>query len=414
MRNYFIVLKYTLLEQLRKKTFIITTIILILLTIGAFNINNIADLFTSKSNNNLNQEEQKIVIVDESNTYSNILNNYNIPETNIVFVDDDDEELDNLKEMVSNAEISGVVVIDETKEVPTFNYIVKDEHSMVDANVISSIIKNVYMQETLKKFNVDDLTLNNINSQIIYNIENISGEKRNISAYILSIITSLLLYFAVYFYGYAVSSSISNEKTSRVMETLITSTKPSTIVLGKATAMGILGLSQLLLLIITALISYKVFVGGNLVIAGETVDFSSITLPMILILILYFLLGYTLYAMINAVTGATVSKAEDLYSASAPVSFISLLSFYLGYFSLTNPTSSINVFASIMPFSSSFTMPSRMIMMDVPIEQIIISIIVLITTIILLLFVSVRMYSIGILHYGSKLSIKDLFKMSRK
>lgn len=276
------------------------------------------------------------------------------------------------------------------------------------------IIKNTYGAITLQQLNVDEQTIVNLNSKISYEIEQLNGEKASITLYILAIVTSILLYFAIYFYGYSVSMSVSNEKTSRVMETLITSTKPSTIVLGKAVAMGLLGLAQLLLLIITALISYKVFVGKEFIIAGELIDFSTLTLPTVSLLILYFILGYALYAMLSAVTGSTVSKAEDLNSASMPVSFISLFSFYLGYFSLTNPTSSVNVFASLMPFSSAFTMPSRMIMMDVPIWEIIWSIVFLIITIVLFAFISVKLYSSAILHYGSTLRLKELFKTLKK
>jgi ABC-2 type transport system permease protein len=197
------------------------------------------------------------------------------------------------------------------------------------------------------------------------------------------------------------------------METLITSTKPSSIVLGKTVAMGLLGLCQLLLLIITALVSYKLCVSGDFVIMGETIDFSSITPAIIILLVVYFILGYFLYAMLNALTGSTVSKAEDVQSAAMPVSFISLMSFYMGYFSLVSPKSTVTTFSSIFPFSSPFTMPSRMIVTDVPFIEVVLSIAFLIVAIALLAYFSIKIYSAAILYYGQKLKLKELFKMSK-
>lgn len=416
MRNFLIVLKYTMLENARKKTFMVTNVILVLLTVLLFNINNIADAFSNNDIDNGQQpigDLQKIVIVDDKNVYENYLNNFQIPETNYVFVSDNDESIDDLKDKVMDDELSALVIIDQTLSVPTFKYIVKDDGSALNADAVSSIIKSTYINLALEKYDVDQNTIVNINSPVTYEIEQTNGENGNLSLYVISIFASLILYLAIYFYGYSVSTSVSSEKTSRVMETLVTSTKPSSIVLGKTAAMGILGLAQLLLLIITSYISYKLFVGSEFIVFGEALDLSIITLPMILLVVLYFTLGYCLYAMLNAVAGSTVSKAEDLYSASMPISFISLASFYLGYFSLMNPASSINVFASLMPFSSAFTMPSRMMVMSVPIWQIILSIVLLIATISLLAVLSVKLYSAAILHYGSKLSVKDLFKMSK-
>jgi ABC-2 type transport system permease protein len=414
MRNFLIVLKYTILENARKKTFIITNVILVLLTILLFNINNIADAFSSdNTNNNTSSDIKKIAIVDDSNLYSQYLNNYKIPSTNYTLVKTDIKKNNDLKEEIKNNKIDAAVIIDTEKGLPTFKYLVKDENNMLNADTIGTIIKSTYMSIALQPYKVDQPTMVNLNTPVTYEIEQANGEAASLGSYIISIIMSILLYFAIYFYGYSVSLSISNEKTSRVMETLVTSTKPSSIVLGKTIAMGILGLAQLLLLLLTSLISYKIFVGKDFVMLGEKVDLSSITPALLLMLIVYFILGYFLYAMLNAVAGSTVSKAEDLHSAAMPVSFVSLMSFYLGYFSLMNPMSSVNTFASIMPFSSVFTMPSRMIMSTVPMWQILLSIVLLLGTIALLAVVSVKIYSAAILHYGEKLSVKALFKMSK-
>jgi len=410
MRNFWIVLKYTFLENARKKMFKISTIILIALTILIFNIPNIEKVFSNNSEEEDNEIKQ-IVVYDEQNKYDEYLNNYTIPNTNYLFIKSNNN-IDKLKQQVKDEEINAVIYIKEKDNDLTFDYIVKKQNKSPSIDIINSIIKNTNNNILLDKYNVDQDTLTKINTPITYELIETDNENTNVSLYVFAIMSSLFLYLAIYFYGYSVSMSISNEKTSRVIETLITSTKPSTIVLGKTIAMGLLGLSQLLL-IITAILSYKIFIPGKFIVFGETINFSTMTLPMLLLLVLYFILGYFLYAMLNAVTGSTVTKAEDINAASMPISFISLFSFYLGYFSLIYPNSPTSIFASIFPFSSAFTMPARMILGEVPLVQVIPSLLLLIVTIVFLAFLSVRLYSVAILHYGERLTIKDLFKISK-
>jgi ABC-2 type transport system permease protein len=410
MRNFYLVLRYTFLENLNKKMFKVSTIILVFLTILIFNIPNIEKLFNKDNTyNNINN----IVVYDKNNIYEEYLDKYKIPETNYKLIKETNKTIKELKEEVKKDKIAGIIYIKEENNTLSFDYIIKRASKTIDINIISSIIKNTNNSLLLKEYNVDQNTLIKINTPIAYNIIETERENMNISLYVLAIFSSMFLYMSIYFYGYSVSTSVSNEKTSRVIETLITSTKPSTIVLGKTIAMGLLGLSQLLILLLTAFLSYKIFTPGNLVIFGEIVSFKTITISMLLLLIIYFILGYFLYAMMNAVTGATVNKAEDLNAAAMPISFISLFSFYLGYFSLIKPDSSITVFASIFPLSSPFTMPSRMILGNVSTIEIIFSILVLGITIALLAIFSIRLYSAAILYYGEKLKIKDLIKVSK-
>ena len=116
------------------------------------------------------------------------------------------------------------------------------------------------------------------------------------------------LFFAVYFYGNTVAVSVSSEKTSRVMETLVTSTTPTNIIIGKTVAMGILGLGQMLLLILTAFASYKLFIPTDMDFISSMIGNINFSVTSIAICIIYFILGYTVYAFLNAVTGATISS----------------------------------------------------------------------------------------------------------
>ena len=117
---------------------------------------------------------------------------------------------------------------------------------------------------------------------------------------------------------------------------------------------------------------------------------------------IYFILGYLSYALLYALTGSTVSKPEDIQSANSPVAILAVIGFYLSYFTMMNPTSELNVFASLFPISSPFCMPFRIMMGLANTTDVVMSIAILIVTIIVIASVAIKIYSNAILNYGTK------------
>ena len=219
---------------------------------------------------------------------------------------------------------------------------------------------------------------------------------------------SIALFYAVFFCASQVSASVTVEKTSKIIETLTTSTSPKYIVLGKTLGVGLVGLAQLLYLLIALVVCSNVFLPKEML--DGFINLNSITFGVWVTVIFYFILGYTLYALIFALTGSLVQKPEDIQNANSPVSLISVFSFYLAYFSMMNPKSSLSMFASIFPFSSAFSMPARVLLNIVSPMEFIFSILVLILTCILIGYTSIKVYSNAILNYGNKFSLKDIKK----
>lgn len=198
------------------------------------------------------------------------------------------------------------------------------------------------------------------------------------------------------------------------METLVTSTKQRNIIIGKTLAMGIVSLSQLVILILTAVVSYKLFIPADMDFIANIIGNINLNVVSVLVCFVFFILGYTVYAFLNAVTGATISKVEDLQSAQTPIALIALFSFYLAYFTATMPDSGASKFASIFPFSAAFSMPGRILAGGATTWEIIISIAVLLITAVILAVISIKAYSNAVLHYGKRLNIIELFKISKE
>lgn len=414
MKDIITILKYTIKENISKKSFIITTVILMAMIILFCNIPNIINIF---ENDEEVPENAKFVVVDAENLIGLELNKLT-EMGNAMYWDIEvkDKASEEIVEEIRNDELDGMVEILKNEETGLIKLkytskgsLYTDDQSII--NQFSSMIKTIQVNKELINSNVSPDTINIINSEIEFETKHLEDENDN---YGVAMAAAFILFFAVYFYGNTVAVSVSSEKTSRVMETLVTSTTPRNIIIGKTVAMGIVGLGQMLLLILTALASYKLFIPADMDFISSMIGNINLSVTSIAICIIYFILGYTVYAFLNAVTGATVSKVEDLNSAQTPIALISLASFYLAYFTATVPDGSASKFASIFPFSSAFSMPGRILAGGATSCEIIVSIVVLIATAILLAFVSIKAYSGAVLHYGKRLNIKDLFRLSKE
>ena len=414
MKDMFTVLKYTIKENITKKAFIIATAILMAIIIIVCNVPNIINLF---SDENETPESAKFIVVDSQNLIGEELNSIiEIGKTMYWDIEIKNEISDEITQKIKDDELNGMIEIfkNEETQMLKLQYTSKGSLFMEDytiAEQFASVIKSILVNKELINSNVSVDTINMINSEIECETKYLNDENEN---YGIAMAASFILFFAVYLYGNTVAVSVSSEKTSRVMETLVTSTTPRNIIIGKTFAMGIVGLGQMLLLILTAFVSYKIFIPAEMDIVATMIGNVNFSVTSILICIIYFILGYTVYAFLNAVTGATISKVEDLNSAQTPIAMISLISFYLAYFTATVPDSSASNFESIFPFSSAFSMPGRILAGGATAWEIALSIGLLIVTALLLAVVSIKVYSGAVLHYGKRLNIKDLLKLSKE
>ena len=315
------------------------------------------------------------------------------------------------KEIAQDSEMS-LVIVSAIEEGPYVRVINKDFMSGIGSGTVSDILTRQYLINQLKEKGVTGDVQQLLGFEMPVS-EEIAGEM-DLSGYILGIVILMLMFFAIYYYGYGVSMSIATEKTSRVMETLVVSAKPSRILIGKCLGMGALGLLQIVGVMIFAAFCYKLLVPADYLIMGMPLSLSSFTLERAIIIIAYFILGYSLYAVLNAVCGAAVSKIEDINSAMMPVMLISMISFYIGYFtalSASGTESLLQKVAIYIPFCSPFIVPFKILNGDVPAVDILISLALLVAAIVAIAAISIKIYTRSVLHYGNRLKLKDMLKL---
>ena len=401
MKDLFIVTKFTMKDMLQRKSFIITTIIFLIMIVVGFNIPNFMKMLNKDSDVN------KIEIIDSGNVFEGTLESLKDLDTGyeIQILNEDYEKI---KEKIENEEIDSAIIVEKQDENIKIKYIVKSATMMsgVPENIISTL-NTLYTNIQINKLGLTEEQLKSITPNFEFALEQTDEEaSRNVYAMML---LSLVLFYAIYFCAYQVSSSITAEKTSKIIETLVTSTSPKTIVLGKTLGIGIVGLLQMILLVGTALISAKTFLEPGIL--DSIIDVSKITPYLGIITIIYFIFGYFEYALLYALTGSTVSKPEDIQSANGPVAILAVIGFYLSYFTMMNPASELNVFASMFPISSPFCMPFRIMMGLAKPTDVIISIVILLITGIIIAKIAIKIYSNAILNYGTKMSFNDIVKM---
>ena len=403
MNDIITVIKFTMKDMLRRKAFIVSTIIILLMIVIGCNIPNIMKSV------NVEEENEKIVIVDKDKIFEDKLKLLSNDELGYEIIEED-LTLDQIKEKITSEEVNNGIIIEKVDNDIKMTYVVENAMYIESTPTIYDALIELYKNIQISKLKLTEEQIASINPVFEFNVEQTEIEAHgNVFAIML---LSIVLFYAVYFCAFQVSSSITTEKTSKIIETLVTSTSPRNIVLGKTIGIGLVGLIQLILIILTAVISVTLFMDTEII--SKILDLSTITVSLGLITLLYFILGYSTYALLYALTGSTVSKPEDIQAANTPVAMLTLIGFYLSYFTMLNPTGNLNLIASLIPISSAFCMPFRIMMGFATTSEILLSIGILIITIVVIAKVTIKIYSNAIINYGSKMSVKDILNMYKQ
>ena len=330
MKDLFIVAKFTIKDMVKRKSFIISNLIILAIIVLLFNVPRIMNLITGDQEG---FSETKMLIVDSENIFKGTLTTLN--EMNLgykISVSNEDLTYEAIKEKINNDETDEAIIITNKDGQINFEYIVKNL-SMIQQvpESIVNAITNLYSNIQIQKLGLTPEQLQTLVPN--FNFEMKQTEEQEVQGnQFAMMLMSLVLFYAIYFCAYQVSTSITTEKTSKIIETLVTSTTPRTIVLGKTIGIGIVGLLQIAAIIATALISNALFLEEGIL--DGIIDFNNITPFLGIITGVYFILGYAVYALLYALTGSTVGKPEDVQSANGPVAIVAVIGFYLAYFTM--------------------------------------------------------------------------------
>lgn len=302
------------------------------------------------------------------------------------------------------------------------------------SDLVNSTLTDVVQRQKFAKYNIPELDAIIDDVQTPVEVEKIrwtdEGERQSMSDFLsgVGMLLTFVIYMFVMAYGAMVLQSVSEEKSNRIVELIVSSVKPFQLMMGKIIGIGLVGVFQVL--IWAVIIASVMAIGGTMTgvamfgsgdmtaMQGADMDagmkiFAIISqlplLEIISLFVLYFVGGYLLYASILAALGASVNDQQDTGQMMMPVMIVMVFAFYVGFYSSMNPDGPMAFWCSFVPFTSPIVMMVR-IPFGVPLYQEIISVALLYATAIALTYLGSRIYRIGILMYGKKPSFKEIFK----
>lgn len=304
----------------------------------------------------------------------------------------------------------------------------------------------------VRSYNIEGLadmisSINYSSSITSYTISEDGSEKLTVTGVYraVAIIFSILIYIFVYSFGGMVMSAVINEKTSRVVEVMVSSVKAIDLMIGKILGIAAVALTQFFLWIVLTLaivVGVNAFIGMDellgspenaeqiMEMAGGQADMmgdvmaasansemeavistiSQINFPLVIgSFLLFFIFGYLLYSSMFAAIGSAVDNEADTNQLLIPVTIPILAAFFIAFASIDNPESPLLLWASYIPFTSPICMMMR-IVNGIPSWEIWASLAILIVTTFLMMYLSAKIYKVGILMFGKKSSFKDMWK----
>lgn len=240
------------------------------------------------------------------------------------------------------------------------------------------------------------------------------GEERDSEGtWIAAFVIGLMIYITLAIYGQTIMGAVVEEKETRIAEILFSSATPFELMLGKLVGVGLAGLTQLGIWIFSAaaLVSFLALQSGFGEIAASV---PSITPLMVLYFLIFFLLGFFIYASIFALIGSMVTTVQEGSQFAFPPIMILLIGFYFSFAVIRDPNSSLSFWVSIAPFFAPITMPVRILAETPPFWQIALSIVVNAVAIAALVWLAARVYRVGMLMYGKRATIPEVWKWIRQ
>ena len=432
MNKIGLIIKREYLTRVRKRSFLILTFLGPILMAAIYIIPIMLAL-------NSSTDHLRVAVVDESHWFEDRFTS-NKEHT---FVTIPGQPIDSVKEMVKTGVFDMALYVPPTQlNIPSNAtvYSIRQVPMEVETYISSVMEKEIEEQKLMAK-GVDPEIVSAVKTDVnlqIMRMDKNGNEKETFTKvqFTLGIILSMLVYMFIMFFGGQVMQGVSEEKTNRIIEVIISSVKPFQLMMGKIIGVSLVALTQFvmwILLTIVLYVGFSAFIGishpdmlsSGTVMAQEitstdimsnesvqsilqivhSIDFGTI----IVSFLIFFILGYLLYATLYAAVGSLVDNNTDSQQFTLPITVPLMVAIISSFYIVNNPDSSLAVWLSMIPFTSPISMMVR-IPFGVPIWQIVLSVVLLAATFVAMTWIAAKIYRTGILMYGKKLTYKEIFK----
>jgi ABC-2 type transport system permease protein len=438
LRNIGLIIEREFKNRVTQRSFKISTaIILILIVIGSF-VPTIVAYISSVSNS-----QTKVVVVNNAGTIAG-MNNVALqqyfkaslngtttgqststkPAYSINTVTTD--ALSNLQKQVKDGSTGVLLVLDRTpgQDVQYTYYTNANPVGDTDVTKVQGVASQLSILDRASRLGLTPDQTSKLFAQPQFLVKNVGQSQNNrpvsdiVAGYILAYVGIFLIFMSVYLYGVMVANGVAEEKGSRIMEILVNAATPFQLMTGKIIGIGAAGLTQMSLFVIVGISALLVqnpikaaLLGNNSSALNLNITGSSISL--LLLLLVYFILGFLLYATLFAAMGALVKRQDEVQNAVQPLTWLFMIGYFVSFFGIYTPDATWVKVISYIPFWTPTTMLMRIGVGSATWWEIAITIVIMIVAIFLCAVIAARIYRYGVLMYGQKPSMRQLFKIAR-
>ncbi|MFP3790786.1 ABC transporter permease [Bacillus subtilis] len=410
MNKFWIMLSHTYKNKIMAKSFIISTVITVLLVLVVTNLESIISLFQG------DDAKEKIAVVDETNEL------YPVFSKQLKAVDTDgdlDVKLskqseDEVTKQVKDESLDGMLIIK------------RDEKGTISGTYKALTISDESTYQTLQQaltqtktavgtaeLGVSQETISSLYAPVTVGQkalkEGAKSEEELGQTVGLVYIMLFVIYFSVIMYASMIAMEVATEKSSRVMEILISSMPPIQQMFAKLLGIGLVGITQLAIIIGAGSLSLKLNEKSETASSvGGFLNLTDVSATTVIYAVIFFLLGYFLYATLAAFLGSVVSRIEDVQQTITPMTLLVVAGFMIAMFGLNAPDAGFITVTSFIPFFTPMIMFLRVGMLDIPFWQAAVGIGITLLTIVILAVIGARIYKGGVLIYGNSSVFKAI------
>jgi ABC-2 type transport system permease protein len=373
------------------------------------NLNRIIDVFDQ------NHGKEKIAVLDTTKNLNDLFKKQVQSINKDIKLETFDGTQAKAETAVKKGDYSGVIILRYNQEkLPEATF---KAMSLADSSVYTDLQTSLQQLKTMlaaSQINLTPTQLQKLYEPISFKKvaleKNAKTEEQLNQARGLVYVLLFVIYFAVIMYANMIAMEVATEKSSRVMEILISSVSPIKQMYAKILGIGLLSLTQLAVLLAVGYTSIKRNMSSMKGGFFEAFGFENIPITTIIYAVIFFILGYFLYATLAAFLGSLVSRIEDVQQMITPMSMVVVAGFMIAMFGLSKPDSTIITVTSYFPFFTPMIMFLRVGMLNIPTWEALLGILVLVLTIMVLAVFGAKVYRGGVLMYGKSNSFKDIKK----
>jgi ABC-2 type transport system permease protein len=446
VRNIGLIIGHEYKKRVTQRSFIISTIVILVLIVIASFVPTIIQYIVAHSNSQTSNSKIRIAVVNNAGTIAGLngdaLTNYintalngttgtatgqsSSEKAHFVIQTTSTASIDSLKKQVKDGTLDILLVLDRApnQDIRFTYYTTSSPTDDSNISQVQALVSQLNVLDKSSRLGLTPAQTSSLFAQPQFSYVNLGQAQSTrstsdiVAGYILAYAGIILIFMSVYLYGMGVAMGVGEEKGSRIMEILVNAATPFQLMAGKIIGLGAAGLTQMALFVVVGIGSLLLqiplkdaLLGSNT--GGLNLNITSTSITLLLLLLVYFILGFLLYATLFAAMGALVRRQDEVQNAVQPLTWLFMVGYIVSFVGISAPNATWVKVISYVPFWTPTTMLMRIGVGSAAWWEIALTIVLMIIAIFVCAFIAARIYRFGILMYGQRPGLGQLVKLLR-